>query len=295
MMPGRPALAHKPARERLMSVGLAGAWSFCTRLRPKYFGSCLRVRRSSDNSERFIDFAPNSDMLDVATLLSFCGAGDGYVASLMDQSGNSRPLAQTAVAQQPRIVTAGVLENIGGLPAGKFEIASSHYLARADACGTVAPQAFTLGTVVSMSSHGGAILVLGNSNPERMVHRWGDGASYATNIYAASSGGYASFGPGVTSPFHAEVVRHPSGAQPAGCAVRVNRSELPISDSLAGAFAWKNVSTAIGARWDGLAFKAEGWIASVLLFSTELTGQDVVQLDDYLNAQRALGIAGGAT
>lgn len=83
-----------------------GAWSV-RKLRTAYAGACLRVRRSSDNTESDIGFSSNE--LDTSALLSFVGAGDGFVVRWYDQSGNSRDLPQTTSTQQPKIVASGAL------------------------------------------------------------------------------------------------------------------------------------------------------------------------------------------
>jgi len=78
---------------------------------------CVRVRRSSDDSEQDIGFVYNSNtnqyFIDVATLESFCGMGNGFVKTWYDQSGNDNHLTQTTSANQPIILQVGftVLSN----------------------------------------------------------------------------------------------------------------------------------------------------------------------------------------
>lgn len=73
----------------------------------------VRVRRSSDNTEQDFTAAQVAD----ETLTTFCGAGNGFVRTWYDQSGNSRHLEQSTNANQLRIVNAGALETSGGKPA----------------------------------------------------------------------------------------------------------------------------------------------------------------------------------
>lgn len=87
-------------------TGAVGAYSM-RKLRSAYAGYAIRVRRSSDNTEQDIGFS--SGDLDTATLLSFVGAGSGYLSKIYDQTGNSRTLAQTTASLQPQIVNAGSL------------------------------------------------------------------------------------------------------------------------------------------------------------------------------------------
>lgn len=69
----------------------------------------LRIRRSSDNAELDIGFSAGN--LDASTLLTFVGAGSGYVSTWYDQSGNNQHLINTVMSQQPRLVNAGVLQD----------------------------------------------------------------------------------------------------------------------------------------------------------------------------------------
>lgn len=89
------------------------------KLRNDYAGACMRVRRSSDNAEQDIGF--DGTDLDTASLLSFVGAGSGYLHTWYDQSGNSNSPTQATTAAQPLIVASGVLNTEGGKPAIKFD------------------------------------------------------------------------------------------------------------------------------------------------------------------------------
>jgi hypothetical protein len=91
--------------------------------------NCIRVRRSSDNAEQDIGFVLNR--LDIASLLSFVGAGSGFVTVWYDQSGLGNDLTQTTAARQPRIVNSGTLETQLGLPCLRFVSASIHFMASA--------------------------------------------------------------------------------------------------------------------------------------------------------------------
>jgi hypothetical protein len=98
--------------------GAAVAYSV-RKLRTAYSGAALRVRRSSDNAESDIGFVANQ--LDTASLLSFVGAGNGFVTTWYDQSGNGRNASTAIASYQPRIVNSGVLEiNANNKPAVRF-------------------------------------------------------------------------------------------------------------------------------------------------------------------------------
>lgn len=78
--------------------------------------NCIRVRRSSDNTEQDIGFS--SGVIDQASLLSFVGAGHGSVVTWYDQSGNGNDAATSA--NFPMIVESGVLLEVNGKPTVDF-------------------------------------------------------------------------------------------------------------------------------------------------------------------------------
>ena len=93
-----------------LHIGLA----LC-KLSASYSGSCIRVRRSSDNTEQDIGF--DGDWLDEAALLSFCGSGNGFVHTRYDQSGGGRDFLNTTNSEQPQIVASGSIYTKNGKPA----------------------------------------------------------------------------------------------------------------------------------------------------------------------------------
>jgi hypothetical protein len=66
--------------------GAAVAYSL-RKLRTAYTGNCVRIRRSSDNAE--LDFGFVNNYVDTAAISTFCGAGNGFVVTWYDQSGNN--------------------------------------------------------------------------------------------------------------------------------------------------------------------------------------------------------------
>lgn len=83
-----------------------------------YSGAVVRVRRSSDNTTQDFTATQVTD----GTLLSFVGAGDGFVDTLFDQKARSGfNLTQSVQANQPIIVQSGVLYTENGRPAMKFD------------------------------------------------------------------------------------------------------------------------------------------------------------------------------
>ena len=102
-------------------TGVFTAHSAARKLRAAYSGACMRVRRSSDNTEQDIGF-DGSNNLDETALLTFVGSGDGFVTKLYDQTSSptNKNLVQTTQSRQPKIVVAGVVQRIGSAPAMLF-------------------------------------------------------------------------------------------------------------------------------------------------------------------------------
>ena len=89
-------------------------------IRSAYTGSAIRVRRTPSNSEQDIGFNGDGN-LNTAALLLFVGAGNGFVTTWYDQSGNGRNATQSTAANQPQIVSSGNLLNLNGKPSIQFD------------------------------------------------------------------------------------------------------------------------------------------------------------------------------
>ena len=69
------------------------------KLRTAYAGSCIRIRRSTDNAEIDIGFV--GDALDTAAIATFIGVGSAFIRTWYDQSANANHAVQTTQARQP--------------------------------------------------------------------------------------------------------------------------------------------------------------------------------------------------
>lgn len=98
-------------------TGATGAYSL-RKLSSTYTGAAVEVRRSSDNTTQDIGFV--GEALDITAMETFVGAGDGFVSTWYDQSGNSNDQAQTTNGDQPQIVSSGTTIKQGGLPTLQF-------------------------------------------------------------------------------------------------------------------------------------------------------------------------------
>jgi hypothetical protein len=99
---------NAPSASLLLDLYPNAAVAYSLRkLRTAYTGSAIRVRRSSDNTEQDIGFVGND--LNTTALTTFVGAGNGFVTTWYDQSGNARNATQATQANQPQIVSSGVV------------------------------------------------------------------------------------------------------------------------------------------------------------------------------------------
>lgn len=103
-----------------------------------YTGNCIKVRRSSDNTELDIGFA--SGVLDTSALLTFCGSGDGFVTTWYGQAA-SVDATQSTAGNQPKIVNSGVVELMDGTAAINFDAGDTLALSSAISFNTAFTQA----------------------------------------------------------------------------------------------------------------------------------------------------------
>lgn len=89
------------------------------KINASYTGYCIKVRRSSDNTEQEISFS--GSYCDTSALKSFVGANDGFVVKWYDQSGLAIDATQTTTSYQPKIITSGVIERSGTIPSINFD------------------------------------------------------------------------------------------------------------------------------------------------------------------------------
>lgn len=99
--------SSKPSTRPLDGKSNVAAAFALFKLKSDYAGSCVRTRRSTDNTEQNIGF--NGNGLDVAAISAFCGAGNGFIVTWYDQSGNGKNYTQTNATKQPKIYESGAL------------------------------------------------------------------------------------------------------------------------------------------------------------------------------------------
>jgi hypothetical protein len=141
-------------------------------LKSDYTGNAIRVRRSSDNTEQDIGFVNNE--LDTSSLTTFCGAGNGFVTTWYDQSGNANNATQTTAANQPQIVSSGSVINVNSKPCLQFTSSSAQRLNYSTALWTYTGNSTLFHTSVNRNN--------GSSQYGSVISQGGNTASGAAGI-----------------------------------------------------------------------------------------------------------------
>lgn len=170
-------------------TGASAAWS--VRQLKTGVTNCIRIRRSSDNTEQNIGFS--GGYLDTSAISSFVGSNSAYVVTWYDQSGNSVDFTQSTTSRQPRIVDAGTLDVVGALAGLKFD-GSDDRLSGTGPGAAIGLSIFMVGKRRTTGVHGPTLGTSNNSSYSPAFF-----APYSDNIYryvvdegfAGSSSSYA--------------------------------------------------------------------------------------------------------
>jgi len=134
----------------------------------RFVSSLLTIRRSSDNATSNFSFVNGS--LDTASILTFCGAGDGFVVTWYGQSSSHNIAYQQTAASQPKIVSSGAMVTASnGKPAMDFDgindfmnilntasFVTGFFSYQNDAIGTNLVQEIISGTTIAQVYSGGS-------------------------------------------------------------------------------------------------------------------------------------------
>jgi len=146
----------------------------------------VNVRRSSDNATQ--DFT-STEITD-GTLLAFAGntaSDNGYVTTWYDQSGASNNLVQATQANQPKIVSSGVLVERNLKPAVEFDGLASNFLEQSTALSLTEADGFVAVETKNYPPTRVGPLVYNESglwgystSPYSNHYSWSDGSIYET-------------------------------------------------------------------------------------------------------------------
>ena len=248
-----------------------------------YNGSAIRVRRSSDNAEQNIGFS--AGVLDTASLLTFCGAGNGYVTTWYDQSGLNLDLTQTTAAAQPQICSSGSVILLNGVPSLQFD-GSNHYLDGGDVL-DIETNSFTSFSFANVNSTSSCIYskaeTSGANNRYGLFHLSGSLTSF---LYTTAADKSASVG--YSTPFKklltTKIIRGNSntlfanGSQIATNSTVGNYTMNSAFDFLVGAYS--------GGFFNPTTFHLDGNISELIIYLSDQTANQTdieSDINDYYN------------
>jgi hypothetical protein len=235
-----------------------------------YTQNVVRVRRSSDNAESDFTATQVSD----GTLTTFCGAGDGFVRTWYDQSGNGRHLQQATTASQLSIVTSGTLESDGGLPAIR-SISGYKTLSVPWGIAPTNPVLFLvhkITAIVSGSARSGHWVDIGNNNNNNHFV-----AGLYNDYFQSGQPEYGASNVPQLNTRYLERFKHESGTG----TITLNNSTLGSHNfSLA-------TPTNLLVGGSGASFPATGFIQELIIYSTG-TGVDATGAQSNINAHYAI-------
>jgi len=239
------------------------AWSSGRRLRTAYTGSLIRVRRSTDNAEINIGYTA-SNALDVPALLTFVGAGDGFVTTIYDQTGAGRNATQTTAANQGRIVVSGALNTIGAKPAVLGNGTSTSYI-----IANAAVQAINAVVRPSVDGGGTGFRMISNSSPA------GGGAMLLSNT--TSAGRWGTYGAGGPRPATSLLLANNSYV------LTLSGGSFSANGAADGTYAATEGQN-VGTIFSGVGLFFTGSIGEVTWFASALSAADRQSLETDQNA-----------
>jgi hypothetical protein len=151
------------------------------RLRTAYTGNAIRVRRSSDNAEQ--DFGFVSNVLDTASLLTFCGAGNGFITTWYDQSGNANNATQATAASQAQIVSSGAVITDPNTSKISTTWSSDFYTFT----GVAVTQTMLMSAVVNRTLTNNALAPLGTTSTNPYLFSWSTTGNIVSRIGATAT------------------------------------------------------------------------------------------------------------
>lgn len=252
-----------------LTVAAAGAYSL-RKLRSAYSGASVIVRRSSDNTTLSIGFVNN--LLDVSTLLTFVGSGDGFIQTWFDQSGNGANFTQSTLASQPKIVSTGVVESKNSKPTIFMSVTPLEATINGFNTG------FAVNGVagVSVNSSGGfnTFVTKANGSSADPLDFWATSPSTPANMYVGGSYFRSSSGAGFTAADGFEVLTYQSGPVSSTGAMFFNGTAN--TGTLTGSYTTiidSSLPVILGQRPDGRT-DLTGWVSECIIFLSALSTSD---------------------
>ncbi len=264
----------KPYRP-VMDIAPAALAAWGTKKLVSSATKCLRVKRSSDNTELDIGF--NGNNLDTAALLAFVGAGNGTVSKLYDQAGSHDFGA--GAGSLPLIVESGVVCNFNNHPAVKFD-GSTMDMSSTGTASTLQPAA-GLGSIAAIIFPvGWGLNNVGRIYQKGFTSTWGlnlDGASSANRLqYTGASTSISTANNSISLNNQYHLLCTSNSADTPNSNVNINNA-APVTGSVTPSVT--SDYSMLGARQAG-GYRFNGYIGQVILWNVDV---DAYTTDIYKN------------
>lgn len=269
-----------------MSVAPNALWSLAASMRTAYAGALFRVRRSSDNAEANIGFVAGTKLVDTAALAAHCGASNGFVVTVYDQSGNSRDLTQATTTNQPKCYDGAT----GAITLGTSLVAMStldagDFLSRGDLVGLGTSSGGTF-WAVARSTGAAASRVLSLVGPATVANQSLEIiSSTLTSITYGIEGASRTFtAPDLSAAARSIIMSLASGGAQIGTATAYVDG---VALSEASSVNPTNVSNVVGAqtRWGWNSSSWLGTLGTLAIFPGSLSAGDRAILDAIKSAR----------
>lgn len=245
------------------------------KLKRQYTGFCVKVRRSSDNTEMDIGF--NGDgLLDTNAIIKFKGNSSVFVSVWYDQSGKGRHATQTNRARQPELQ----FEKHRKFPAIQFDGINDGLVIN------------TSIQILTQSGADGSVFYVGNSTNRS---QWTFGSKSQTNnsnrwsVHISWSNDNVYFDPGFccnSTRFFNNISRRDSVDQISfirtSNQILIRQNEvLKASGAHTTGSCTANVGFGIGAGWQGNGFhgNANNFFNEMIMFKKAVSGADLGLLE----------------
>ena len=140
-------------------------------------GALVEIRRESDDTAKSFYSDSNNELsltspdVNGVTLGTWIGAGDGFVRTWYDQSGNSIDFIQATTSEQPKIITAGAFTLESSKPVITFDGTDDYFNATLSAASTNAYQSLANYKALSVPTIGSTTIGSEGSNDKRYWYR----------------------------------------------------------------------------------------------------------------------------
>lgn len=271
--------------------------------RPNFIGGTMRFNAGYGGPIlQIYNGTTVQDVSSVNAIGAFCGASNGFVAKIYDQSGNGRDFTQATTTARPKIYDGATTALLRATPHGpavmSFDGVDDYLPRAADGCGLVGAPSFTYWQMNKVTfnassgyAHFGTTGTTGGDFTPQIIYNYNGLGIDAPRITSTSAMEvyYQDTLPGgeTSTAFHEDVINHVGGTSGSGRITwNLNGTSLPPTDQTVGTQNLNNTASGIGARTAGnLPFK--GSFACLAIWSPQLSAADFAVLKRFSQTWRS--------